>query len=119
MPICEITIPRFAGVYLIGGDQPIYYVGESTSVARRLISHTSGRVAIPGTRMILLREVGPRSAIQRRKHERRFMAAALEIGLKLLNTALPGVKELKQMGSLEEEKQTIHEALEMLVHRSR
>ena len=91
-------------MYLLS-EQRRYYVGESADVAARLLGHMSTR-KFSEPRMVLLREVNKRmtrlSRDERRAYERRFMAAALEVGLPLLNgsKSLPSLEQIGTYGSL-------------------
>ena len=99
--IQEIVFPRVRGVYLLAAlthqylsDRRVwacsyvYYVGESNDLAQRLLAHRSGRECISrfgdDPRMVLLTETN-RGREARRNSEKKFMAAAIKLGIHLVN----------------------------------
>lgn len=126
----EISIPHFSGVYILAELQHkysneerrwscnfLYYVGESSDVAYRFLSHRASGVPgrpracwdipqILNPRMALLYETKHCDAGRRKSAERRHIAAAVQMGLPLCNRQL-----YKVDGDFQEERDALRQAV--------
>lgn len=101
--VVEVLPSRISGVYLLAKSHECsYYIGQSNDLVGRLLEHKGiwQRLGID-IRMVLLMEIdgdGSRTRDERIRYERRFMAAAMHLGMPLWNSerTLPYYEEIKK-----------------------
>jgi len=98
----EIVPPPVAGIYLISGSNSegvCYYIGQSKDILARFRDHKNAASSFidrenwTDVRMVLL--AAEESHSERLSSERRFQAAALNLGLRLANHRLPAPEHLQ------------------------
>jgi hypothetical protein len=134
MSVREIDTSQTSGVYILAGrvnkgrGKPAhhFYVGESINVHVRLCGHQKMDAKTSDARrrckyehwfaekcrMVLLNDIADQR--KRRVSEERFMAAALVLGLFLLNVKQPNAHRIQILGALDNEIETLKEALDFL-----